>query len=281
VVNTVLEPILSCFEETLVTSTSVLIKKKKRSLASILTLWFIHVLALQLVLFPVLADARQPSPAQEKQPLGSLSRVGQVYVNNSLAAAESTLFTGDTLRTDETSTATFAISGKGSFQIASSSQLVFTGAPQYVAELKSGIVVMSSLTGPTGISLRTGKFVLAAVDRNQQSTSRIEGASDGSFLISCLEGSVGIIPLQGPPNGVFLQVGQSVSISSQGELSAPAATVAPTTTSTLPTQPSPTARKSHTRWIILGVVGGGAAAAGTAVALAAHGSSQTVSPSSP
>ena len=263
------------------TSVSVLIKKRKRNLASILTSWFIHALALQLVLFPMLADARQALPAQQKQPLGSLSRVGQVYVNNSVAPAESTLFTGDTLRTDDTSTATFASSGRGSFQIAAGSQLVFAGTQQYVAELKSGIVVVSSLAGPAGMSLRIGKFVVVAVTRDQQTSARIESASDGSFQVSCSEGSVGIIPLEGPPNGVFLQVGQSVSISAQGQLSVPAATVASTAPpTTSPAQPSPVVRKSHTGWIILGLAAGGGVAAGVAVAVA-HGSSQTVSPSTP
>ena len=260
------------------TTASVLVRKTKRAMASGLTLWFIHVLALRLVLFPALADGRAASQEQEKQPLGSLSGVGRVYVSNSVAPAESTIFTGDTLRTDEMATATFTISGKGSFEIASRSQLVFTGIQQYVAELKSGIVVMSSLSGPSGINLRVGNFVVVAVTQGEQSTSKIEAASDGSFLVSCSEGSVGIVPLEGPPNGIFLQVGQSVSISPQGELSAPTATVASTTTA--PTQPTQSVKKnSHTGLIVLGLAGvGGAIGAG--VALAGHGSS-TVSPSSP
>lgn len=280
-----LEPILNCFEATLVTSPWILIKKTKRSRASNLTLCLIHVLALQLVLFPVLADGRQAAPAQAKQPLGSLSGAGQVYVNNSVAPAESTLFTGDTLRTDDTSTATFTVSGQGSFQIAARSQLVFTGNQQYVAELKAGIAVMSSSGGPSSINLRVGNFVVVAVTQNQQSTATIESAADGSFFISCSEGSVGIVPLEGPPNGIFVQAGQSVSISPQGQLSVPTATVASTAPPTSPTQPTPVAKKSHTGWIIFGVVGGGAvaAAAATAAALAAHGAAaaQTVSPSSP
>jgi hypothetical protein len=159
---------------------------------------------------------------------------------------------------------------------------VFTGSQQYVAQLKSGIVVMSSLSGPSGISVRTGNFVVVGVTQDQQSTARIESASDGSFHISCLEGSVGIVPLEGAPNGVFLQVGQSVSVSPQGELSAPTATVAsPTTVSASETQ-SPVAQQknSHTGLIILGLAGAGGAV-GAAVALAGHGSSQPVSPSSP
>ena len=261
------------------TPASIMIRKTKRTIASNLTLWFIHVLALQLVLFPALADGRPASQAQEKQPLGSLSSVGKVYVSNSVAPAESTIFTGDTLRTDEMSTATFTLSGKGSFAIASRSQLVFTGSQQYVAELKSGIVVMSSSSGPSGIYLRIGNFVVLAVTQDQQSTAKIESASDGSFLISCSEGSVGIVPLEGPVKGVFIQVGQSVSISPQGELSAPTATVASTTTS--PTQQSPSGQKnSHTGLIILGLAAAGGAA-GAAAALGSSGGGQKVSPSSP
>ncbi len=257
------------------TSASVLIRKMKRTIAPGLTLWLIHLLALQLVLFPALADARPASRAQEKQPLGSLSSVGQVYVSNSVVPAESTIFTGDTLRTNDLATATFTISGKGSYEIASRSQLVFTGSQQYVAELKSGTVVMSSVSGPSGINLRAGNFVVVAVTQGEQSTSKIDSASDGSFLITSTEGSVGIVPLEGPPNGVFLQTGQSVLISPQGELSAP-------TTGVLlnnePPPQTPTVKKSHTGWIILGVAGG--VGAGAAAALAGHKSS-SVSPATP
>ena len=58
--------------------------------------------------------------------------------SNCVAPAESTVFTGDTVRTADTATATFTLSGKGSFGIASRTQLVFTGNQQYLAELKSG-----------------------------------------------------------------------------------------------------------------------------------------------
>jgi hypothetical protein len=263
-----------------VTPASVLSRMTKRTIASNLTLWFIHVLALQLVLFPALADGRPASQAQEKQPLGSLSSVGQVYVSNSVAPAESTIFTGDTLSTDEMATAIFTISRKGSVEIASRSQLVFTGSQQYVAELKSGIVVMSSLSGPSGINLRIGNFVVVAVTQGEQSTAKIESFLNVLFLISCSEGTIGIVPVEGPPNGIFLKAGQSVSISAQGVLSAPTATVASTTTSSSPTQSPSVQGKSHTGLIILGLAAAGGAV-GAAAALARKGGGQTVSPSSP
>jgi ferric-dicitrate binding protein FerR (iron transport regulator) len=257
-----------------VTSASVLIRKAKRTIVPCLAVCFIHLLALQLILFTALATARPASGAQEKEPLGSLSSVGQVYVSNAVVPGESTIFTGDTLRTDDTATATFTISGKGSFEIASRSQLVFTGSQQYVAELKSGTVVMSSMSGASGINLRIGNFVVVGVTQAVQSTAKIDSAAGGSFLITCSEGSVGIVPLEGPPNGVFLQAGQSVTISPQGELSAPTTTVASNVPATA-TQAQPV-KKSHTAWILLGVAAGGGV--GAAVALAGHKSS-TVSPS--
>jgi hypothetical protein len=280
VLRNALYPIGACFKVALVASAAVLIRKAQRTIASHLTLCFILALALQLVLFPMLAVARPASPAQEKQPLGSLSSIGPVYVGDSVAPASSTIFTGDTLRLGDAATATFTISGRGSFEIASHSQLVFAGSQQYVAQLKSGTVVMSSSSGSSGITLRIGNYVVLAVTQGEQSTAKIDGAADGSFVISCTQGSVGIVPLDGSPNGIFLQVGQSISLSPQGELSAPRATVASTAT-TSPTQPPASVRKSsHTGLIILGVAGA-AGAVGAAVALGGKGHGQTVSQSAP
>jgi len=269
-------PIGGCLKEALSTPAAVLGRKAHRTIASHLTFCFIHALAMQLVLFPILADALPTSRAQEKQPLGSLSSIGPVYVGDSVAPASSTIFTGDTLRLGDAATATFTISGRGSFEIASQSQLVFTGSQQYVAELKSGTVVMSSSSGSSGITLRIGNHVVLAVTQGEQSTAKIDGAADGSFVISCTQGNVGVVPLDGSPNGIFLQAGQSISLSPQGELSAPRATVASTTT-TSPTQPS-VRKSSHTGLIVLGVAGA-AGAVGAAVALGGKGHGQTVSPS--
>jgi hypothetical protein len=262
-----------------------LTRKAKRTIASYLTFWFTHVVALQLMLFPALADGHPASQAQEKQALGSLSSVGPVYVSDSAVPAESTIFTGDTVRTEDLANAIFTISDKGSLEITSRSQLVFTGGQQYVAELKSGIVVMSSQSGPSGINLRIGNFDVVAVTQGEQSTAKIGSASDGSFLVICSAGSIGVVPIEGPPNGILLQIGQSVRISPQGELSTPA-TTADLTTSASPIQKSSTQKSlsapksSHTGLIILGVVAAGGVG-GVAAALSHKSSGQTVSPSSP
>jgi hypothetical protein len=261
-----------------VTSASILIRKTKRAVVPGLSVCFIHLLALELVLFTALTGARPAFGAQDRQPLGSLNSVGQVYVSNAVVPSTSTIFTGDTLRTDDMATATFTISGKGSYAIASKSQLVFTGGQQFMAELKAGTVVMSSLNGPSGINLRAGNFVVVAVTQGEQSTAKIDSATDGSFLVTATEGSVGIVPLEGPPNGVFLQPGQSVTISSQGELSAPTTgALINTEPNEAPQQPQ-VSKNSHTGWIILGVAAGGAGIAGAV--LASHKSSPAVSASS-
>jgi hypothetical protein len=239
----------------------------------------VFFLALQFVMLPALARASSPSNRnQDKEALGSLSSVGEVYVNDVPAPAESTLFTGDVLRTGVTGTATFSTSGKGSFKITSRSQLVFTGSPQYVAELKSGTVVMSSLSGPSGINLRAGKYVVVAVTQGDQSTSKIDTAADGSFLVTCVEGSVGVLPIDGP-NGLFLQVGQSINITPQGELAATKSPAPQPSTPTQTTAPNNVQKKSYTGWIILAAAGAGGV--GAVAALAGHKSSPPVSPATP
>ena len=250
---------------------------KQRSFSSF-RLPIIFFVALQFVLLPALARAASPSnKTQDKEALGSLSSVGEVYVNDALAPAESTIFSGDVLRTSDAGTATFATSGRGSFKITSRSQLVFTGSDKYVAELKSGTVVMSSLSGPAGVNLRAGNFVVVAVTQGDQSTSRIDTGGDGSFLVTCVEGSVGVLPLEGP-NGLFLQFGQSITITPQGELTEAKAPAPPPSTPAQPNAPTSVQKKSHAGWIILAAAGAGGV--GAVAALAGH-KGNAVSPAAP
>ena len=233
------------------------------------------------LLIPVWGRSAARPQDQQKTALGSLSTFGEVYVNDVIAPLEATIFSGDVLRTTGAGTAIFTLSGKGSFRISSDTQIVFTGDPQYIAELKSGSVVMSSLSGATGINLKAGNSVVVAVTEGEQSSSNIQASSDGSFFVSCLDGSVGIIPLQGG-SGLFIQAGQSVSISPNQAVSAESR---PTTTPPAPTPPSTTTppatqrKKSNTRWIILGAAA--AAGVGGVAALASHGGGTPISPSAP
>lgn len=244
----------------------------------------VRAIALALLLLPSVAGGRAASQAGPSQSLGSLSTVGEVYVNDMLAPAESTIFVGDKLRTGENGVASFTASGKGTIKIAPRSEVVFAGAEKYVAELKLGTLVMSSFSGPSGFTLRLADFLLVPAVEQQQTTAKVEKSPDGSFLLSCLEGSVSVISLQGA-SGLFLQAGQSATISPTGQLISNPTTSGPTSTPSAPTQPQPgtppvAQRKSRKGWIILGLSGG--AAAGIAAAAAAGGGGhQPVSPSSP
>jgi hypothetical protein len=241
-----------------------------------LNLTLITILVLRVALFPQPVRGGATSQDQQRQPLGSLSATGDVYVNESRVPGESTIFSNDALRTSETGSATFTTSGKGSLKITSQSQVAYPGNPQYAAELKSGTVVMSSVSGSTGISLRAGDSVVVAVTAGEQSTSKIEKTPDGSFLVTCLEGSIGVIPLQGA-NGLFIQTGQIVKISPQGELTAVEQPPAPAA----PPQQASVQKKSNAGWIILAVAGGGGAVGAAAALGHGKGNSPPVSAAAP
>jgi hypothetical protein len=235
---------------------------------------------LLLVSPPSAATGARASRNAQRQPLGSLSAIGQVYVNDAPAPSESTVFPGDVVRTTESSAATFSMSGKGVFKIAPQTVVFFAGEPRYVAELRSGTVVMTSFAGATDITMKVSNFVVAPVVQAERSTTKIERESDGSYMITCVDGSVGLIPLQGTA-GRVLGPGQSVVISSNGELNlgeSPAGAAPPT----IPANTNPPVQKSKRKeWIILGLLGGGAAIGAAAAAASSSGGSKPVSPSSP
>jgi len=252
-----------------------------------------------LCALPLMAGAARKA---QNQALGSMTTVGSVYINGVPAPVDLTIFPGDTLKTSDTGSAAFSISGKGSFKILSNSEMVFPPDPRYSAELKAGSVVMNSFNGATDVSLRVGNYVVAPVIESQQSTSQVVRHADGSFTITCLEGSVGLIPLEGA-TGRVLQSGESVNILPSGVLDiakAPGAApgTAPTQTPTPETRPSPAEQASTTQpppeapvppaqhkdktkeYILIAVIAGGAVGIAAGVAGAGHGHS-SVSPSTP
>jgi hypothetical protein len=241
------------------------------------------IIAAFALVFPGVTNASGGGSSQEPQhaALGSLNAVGEVYVNNSQTPTDSTIFAGDTLRTGPNALATFTGSGNGSFEILPESELVFTGNEHYIAELNAGTVVMSSLAGPQSVNLRTGNYVAVAVTEGEQSTSKIEKLPDGSFQVSCTDGSVILVPLEGT-NGLLIQAGQTVNVGASGKLSAVKETAAPATPTEPPAPPTtkPTSSgggNNKTLWVVLALAGAGGA--GIAIALGSHKSSSSVSPS--
>jgi hypothetical protein len=158
------------------------------------------------------------------------------------------------------------MSGKGTLKITPQSQVLFAGSYLFTAELEAGTVVLSSISGPNGVTLRIGNFVIVSSIRQQSATSKTDRTPDGSFRVSCLDGSVGVLTLDGKA-GQFLQANQSLGISAKNEI-LPFSSAAK--------QP---AQAFHSGWLYLGL--GGAAAAAAAATLGHGGGRQSVSPSTP
>jgi hypothetical protein len=244
-------------------------------------------------------SARGAASIQDQPPqaLGSLSKVGEVYVNDiPVTAAESTIFNGDKLRTGDDGVASFAVSGRGTLKFSPNTFVVFADSDQYVADLRSGTVVMSSFSGPSGLAVRVGDFIVVPAVQEQQTTGKIERAVAGDAGITCLEGSMSVVSLHGAA-GLFLQAGQTSAISESGRLGTESAgarsTNPPEAKNPEPPkpaepQPGPTTapnsttsqNKSHKGWIILGLAGAGVAGIAAAAA-GGGGGHQPISPSAP
>jgi hypothetical protein len=241
-------------------------KRRAKSSAAAVTLINLTLLLLLLYALPIPSYARGPKQEQSRDPLGSLTSVGEVYLNDSPAPRESTIFSGDRIRTTETGAASFAMSGKGTLKISPFSQVVFSGDYQFTAELEAGTIVLNTITGPSGLTLRIGNYVVVSYSRKQAATLQVTRAPDGSVAVSCLDGTAGVLTLEGKV-GQFLQAGQSMSVSANSYLSSNSSST------------KEAGKSFHTGWLLLGVVGAGAAAAS---ALLIHGgAAQSISPSAP
>jgi hypothetical protein len=239
----------------------------------------LQLFSVLLFLFAPLSYAGVGPQGEQKEPLGSLTSVGEVYVNDSPVSGESTIFTGDRVRTGQSSNATFTVSGKGTLKISPQSQVLFSGNYQFTAELEAGTVVLNSISRPPGITLRIGSLVLVPSIREESATASVDRAPDGSFTVLSLNGGVGVLTLDAKA-GQFIQSGQSLRVSLRGELSPVLSSGRQTTSG--PLGSARTARSGnnlHSGWLLLGLAGAGAAAA--AAELAHGGGRQSVSPSAP
>jgi ferric-dicitrate binding protein FerR (iron transport regulator) len=243
---------------------------------------FLLLLPMLLASLSAAATSSRTRSQSNKQALGSLTVSGEAYVNGAAAPSESTIFVGDTLRTGADGTATFTLSGKGSFKVAPQSEIVFSGESQYVAVLEGGTVILNSFPGATDVTLRIGNYIAGPVVQAEESSAKIERHSDASVVVTCLSGSVGLIPLEGT-TGQVIQADQTVAISSGGEIGQPQAVAKSEPATPASQAPQHTAaQKSNKGWIILGVVGAGAAIGAAAAAAGGGGKGgEPVSPSSP
>ena len=241
-------------------------KRRAKSSAVAVTLINLNLLLLLFYAVPIPSYGRGRQQEQSREPLGSLTGVGEVYLNDSPATGESTIFSGDRIRTAETGAATFSMGGKGTLKISPRSQVVFSGNYQFTADLEAGTIVLNTITGPNGLTLRIGNYVVVSYSRKQAATLKVTRTPDGSVQVSCLDGTAGVLTLEGQV-GQFLQAGQSMNVSASSSLE-------PFSSPTNKSGPN-----FHTGWILLGVAGAGAAAAS---ALLIHGgAAQSISPSGP
>jgi len=88
-------------------------KRRAKSSAVAVTLINLNLLLLLFYALPIPSYGRGRQQEQSREPLGSLTGVGEVYLNDSPAAGESTIFSGDRIRTADTGAATFSMGGKG------------------------------------------------------------------------------------------------------------------------------------------------------------------------
>jgi hypothetical protein len=213
-------------------------------------------------ILPVPTYCRGARQEQAREALGSLTAVGEVYLNDNLAPRESTIFSGDRIRTGEAGAASFVMSGKGTLKIAPQSQAVFSGDLQFTAELEAGTIALNAIAGPSGISLRIGNYVVVPYSRNQSTTLEVTRAPNGSVIVACIAGTAGVLTLDGKV-GQYLQGGQSTTILEGSSL--------------LPAKKS--GPGAHPGWILGGLAGAGAAAA--LAFLAGGNTGQSISPSAP
>lgn len=212
------------------------------------------------------AWSRTSHQGQSREELGSLTSVGEVYVNGSPASAMSSVSSGDEIRTGESGEAALALLGKGALKIRPLSQVVLSISDQYTAELEKGTVLLNSDPGSDGLIVRIGNYVVVPSVRSIATALRLTKTQDGSFLVHCSEGNIDVLTTEGN-SGQVLQAGQSLSVPAKSGL--------------LASSPAPKSkRNSHTRWILLGLAGAGAGAA-AAAAFAHGGGNHTVTISGP
>lgn len=182
------------------------------------------------------------------------------------------VFVGDTIRTSEARTAIFTMSGNGTLKIGAQSQVVICGEPEFSAELQSGTAVIDSINCPSGIKLRVGNFAVVPAVRFRVTSAKAEALPGGTFQVTCLDGDIGTLPLQGG-SGQLLEAGQWLTISPGRGLFAQKQSGVKLSVS------SPTkVLKDRTSWTLLALAGAGA---GAALALPHRGGGTPVSPSTP
>ncbi len=221
---------------------------------------------------PELSPSR-PAPAVQVA-LGTVSSTGEVMLNGARVPQLATIYADDTIGTGADGNAVIKLQGKGDIQVYPETQIKLPNSPRYLAQLEHGQISFRPLGQVKGFQVRVGNFVIVPDPGSPETTANVERDAGGLTRVKAVQGSVGIIELEGPRTS-FIRGGQEMSFTADGGIVGGGA----------PSQPSPVTPKSartgdgHSTKILLGV--GAAGAAGAAVALAGGGSTPSVSPFTP
>ena len=224
---------------------------------------------------PAYAGAGRPQDGQSEA-VGSLTSIGTVQVNGAAAAAQSAVFAGDSLNTEQGGTATLAISGRGTIKVYPQSLVTVWAKSRYLAELDRGTAVITTLMGASGVGLRLGDYVVEGAPDAVEAAAMVRLDTDGASVVTCISGSVRIVAVDGDTS-LVLQRGQSTSLSVAPQAIATQAYPS----SALKEREEGVRKKRHWGLIILGI-GGSAAVAAAVVATGGGGASVSTSvPPSP
>lgn len=175
-----------------------------------------RVIAVFFVVLLVVSVAPTPAQTIDHKEIGSIQMQGSVFLNGTAGATGATVFTGDSLRTGPDGSALVNMPGRGSIVLAANSEVTFpaAGTGSHLAVLHSGKIAFRLLPEASETTAEFGKLVLRPVI-GQGVEYEIEIAADGSAIVRCLNGALGIIEIEGT-NSTFLSAGQSAKISSTG-----------------------------------------------------------------
>jgi hypothetical protein len=206
----------------------------------------------------------------ERPPVGSLTAVGEAYVNEVKVPQVATVFYGDSLRTGNGG-ATLNVVGKGVLTFSANTVVAFNEVEfsGYFMTLKQGTVSFHSFIDVKNFEILIGNYVVSP-DARADAGGMIERHADGSATIQCSLGSVGVISTEGPES-IYLNSGQEAYVLPDGKLT----TNKPAPYSPTGSTQAPSSNK--TLWILL--AGGGGAAAAVIAIVESGGNS--ASPSNP
>jgi hypothetical protein len=227
-----------------------------------------------------------PTPAQtpDHKGIGVIQAQGSVILNSAPATAGVTIYPGDSVRTGWDGSALVSLADRGSLVIAANSDITFLPASlgSHFVALRRGNFALRLPREAPEITAEFGKLVLRPVIGLEVEFD-VEIAADGSALVRCINGAVGIMEAQGA-DSVFLNSGESAEISASGVAGRIRPSVALSPNSNISSAPSPSGTppggKSHVDWIIVGVGGAGVAAL-VAVLVSEHRNTSPISPSVP